>query len=162
MDVDQNSGMQILYNQRLHRPVSPHLGIYKWQVTWILSSLNRITGSVLSGGLYVFGALYLAAPLLGLKITAAGMAAGFAKWPVILKVGFAGASLISTHVYADSTTLKFLAKFTTASFFNFHSLNGLRHLAWDAGKQITNVQVIRTGWAVVGLSALLSLGMALY
>lgn len=86
VDVDQQSGMRILQNQRLHRPVSPHLGIYKWQVTWILSSLNRITGSVLSGGLYIFGALYCVAPLLGFSITSAGMAAGFAKWPLILKV----------------------------------------------------------------------------
>lgn len=45
-------------------------------------------------------------------------------------------------------------KFTAAFFFMFHNLNGLRHLSWDGGKLMKNPQVIRTGWAVVALSAL--------
>src|SRR6266516_7958120 len=55
----------ILAAQRLNRPVSPHLSIYRPQVTWYASALNRITGAVLSGGLYVFAAAYLVSPLLG-------------------------------------------------------------------------------------------------
>lgn len=69
------------------------------------------------------------------------MAAAFAKWPVAAKVG---------------------AKMIAAAPFMFHSWNGLRHLVWDMGRQITNVQVVRTGWAVVGLTALSTLGVALF
>lgn len=128
--------MGILVKQRLQRPVAPHLTIYKPQITWILSSLNRITGSLLSGGLYIFGALYAVAPVLGLSITSAGMAAGFAKWPVALQM---------------------LAKAGVAAPFWFHNFNGLRHLVWDMGRQLTNMQVIRTGWVVVGLTAVSTL-----
>jgi succinate dehydrogenase (ubiquinone) cytochrome b560 subunit len=31
---------------------------------------------------------------------------------------------------------------------------------WDAGAQLKNQQVIRTGWAVVGLSVASALGLA--
>src|SRR5579862_2808720 len=67
----------IVAAQRKHRPISPHLGIYKPQITWYLSSLTRITGAILSGGksnhmppplilgLYCFGAAYLVSPLFG-------------------------------------------------------------------------------------------------
>jgi succinate dehydrogenase (ubiquinone) cytochrome b560 subunit len=40
----------IIAAQRKNRPISPHLSIYKPQIPWVLSSLNRITGAVLSGG----------------------------------------------------------------------------------------------------------------
>lgn len=129
--------MQILVKQRLQRPVAPHLTIYKPQITWILSSLNRITGSILSGGLYIFGALYAVAPVLGLSISSAGMAAAFAKWPVVLQV---------------------MAKMGVAAPFWFHNFNGVRHLVWDMGSQLGNMQVIRTGWVVVGLTALATVG----
>lgn len=41
----------IVAAQRLHRPISPHLSIYKPQIPWMLSMMNRITGAVLSGGI---------------------------------------------------------------------------------------------------------------
>jgi hypothetical protein len=56
---------QILVAQRKLRPVSPHLKIYQPQIPWILSGLNRITGCVVSGGFYLFGAAYLVSPLFG-------------------------------------------------------------------------------------------------
>ena len=59
------------------------------------------------------------------------MAAAFGAWPVALKV---------------------LAKMTVAFPFTYHGLNGVRHLVWDMGKELSNKQVQRTGWAVVGLS----------
>jgi succinate dehydrogenase (ubiquinone) cytochrome b560 subunit len=53
---------EILAKQRLNRPVAPHLSIYKPQITWYGSALNRVTGVALSGAFYAFGALYLIAP----------------------------------------------------------------------------------------------------
>ncbi|KAI9760506.1 MAG: hypothetical protein M4579_001591 [Chaenotheca gracillima] len=134
-----DSAYNILVQQRLNRPVSPHLTIYRPQLTWILSGLNRITGSVLSGGLYVFATAYLAAPLFGWHLESASMAAAFGAWPVLGKVAL---------------------KTTLALPFTFHCINGVRHLVWDTGKEFGNQQVVRTGWAVVGLTAVSTLGLA--
>jgi len=133
--------MEILVRQRLNRPVAPHLTIYKPQVTWVMSGLNRVTGISLSGPLYLFGIAYLAAPVFGWSITSAGMAAAFAKWPLIAQIG---------------------AKMLAAFPFTYHSFNGLRHLMWDTGSQLTNQQVINTGWTVVGLTAVSTVALALF
>ena len=130
---------QILVAQRKNRPTSPHLTIYRPQITWLLSSLTRITGVALSGSFYLFGTAYLAAPLLGWHLDSASMAAAFGSMPEALKVA---------------------TKFIVALPFTFHSFNGIRHLVWDLGKQFTNAQVIRTGWTVVGLTLVSSLYLA--
>ena len=36
--------------QGVQRPLSPHLQVYRWQITMWLSSLHRITGLLLSAG----------------------------------------------------------------------------------------------------------------
>ncbi|EXJ91813.1 succinate dehydrogenase (ubiquinone) cytochrome b560 subunit [Capronia epimyces CBS 606.96] len=136
--VSQSGAQDILAAQRRHRPVSPHLAIYKPQVTWYLSALNRITGATLSGGIYVFGAAYLAAPLFGWHLESASLAASFATLPILAKVAL---------------------KSLVALPFTFHSFNGLRHLVWDTGSSITNKQVIVTGWSVVGLSVVSALAL---
>ena len=41
-------------NRPVHRPLSPHLQVYKWQLTSVMSILHRATGIALS-----VGALYL-------------------------------------------------------------------------------------------------------
>lgn len=43
-------------------------------------------------------------------------------------------------------------KFGVALPFTYHAFNGVRHLVWDLGKELSNKQVNQTGWAVVGLS----------
>lgn len=137
---DGDAANQILAKQRLHRPVAPHLGIYKAQVTWYLSALNRVTGLALSGPLYIFSLSYLAAPVFGWHLESASLAAAFGAWPVAAKV---------------------LTKLLISLPFTFHSFNGLRHLMWDFGKGISNKQVQVTGWSVVGISAVTSLLLAL-
>ncbi|CAF9922895.1 MAG: hypothetical protein HETSPECPRED_005176 [Heterodermia speciosa] len=133
--VKELDAYHILEAQRRNRPVSPHLSVYKAQISWYLSGLNRITGSVLSGGFYVFGAAYLCAPLFGWHLESASMAAAFGSLPVTAKV---------------------LLKFGIAMPFTFHSYNGVRHLMWDTGRGLTNKEVVRTGWTVVGLSVVSS------
>lgn len=59
------------------------------------------------------------------------MAAAFAAWPLALKL---------------------VAKTLVAWPFVFHSVNSLRHLVWDTGRQMTNKSVIRTGWAAAAAS----------
>jgi succinate dehydrogenase (ubiquinone) cytochrome b560 subunit len=48
------------------------------------------------------------------------------------------------------------AKFAVAMPFFFHSVNGLRHLAWDFGVGFKNPTVAKTGWAAVGATFALS------
>ena len=48
--VPEAEAGSIIAAQRKNRPISPHLSIYKPQIPWVLSSLNRITGALLSGG----------------------------------------------------------------------------------------------------------------
>ncbi|CRG87293.1 succinate dehydrogenase (ubiquinone) cytochrome b subunit [Talaromyces islandicus] len=131
---------KILPQQRLNRPVAPHLSIYRPQITWYASALHRITGSAASGALYVFASAYLIAPVVGWHLESASIAAAFGALPLLAKV---------------------LVKFGLAMPVTFHSLNGIRHLTWDFGKQLTNKQVIQTGWTVVGLSTAAALALAL-
>lgn len=56
---------------------------------------------------------------------------------------------------------KVAAKFAIALPFTFHSFNGMRHLVWDTGRNLTNLAVQRTGWAVVGASVV-SAGVLAY
>ncbi|KAJ4411590.1 hypothetical protein N0V91_001375 [Didymella pomorum] len=134
--ASQESAAEILAKQRLQRPVSPHLSIYRPQITWYASSLNRITGITLSGSLYLFGLAYLAAPYTGWHLETASMVATVAAWPAAAKIA--------------------LKSFFAFPMF-FHSFNGVRHLLWDIGVGFTNQQVIRTGWSVVGLTVVTSL-----
>lgn len=108
-------------------------------MTWIASSLNRITGAVLSGTFYVFGASYLLAPLVGLNFGSASMVAAFGAWPIAAKVA---------------------TKLVIAFPFTFHSFAGLRHLAWDAGKHFNNAAIIKSGWALFAVSGATSLYLA--
>jgi len=110
-------------------------------MTWIPSALNRVTGSVLSGGFYVFGAAYLVSPLFGWHLDSASMAAAFGSLPVAAKVA---------------------AKFAVALPFTFHSFNGLRHLSWDLGKTFSNQAVIRTGYVMLGVSTVSAFWLALF
>jgi len=139
--IPDSDAYSILAAQRRNRPISPHLGIYRPQITWYASAVNRITGSVLSGAFYIFGAAYLAAPLLGWHLESASIAAAVAAWPVFAKLSL---------------------KTFFALPFTFHCLNGVRHLVWDTGAQLTNKQVIVTGWTVVGLSVASALGLVMF
>ncbi|KAI8066598.1 hypothetical protein BC940DRAFT_302534 [Gongronella butleri] len=130
---------EILRQQRKVRPVSPHLSIYQPQITWYLSGLHRLTGSIIGGGMYLGAIGYLALPAVGVPVDSASVIAAVAGAPVALKV---------------------LAKLTIATPFVFHSLNGIRHLVWDATKFIDIKSVYTTGYAVIGGTVLGSLYLA--
>ncbi|KAK9454228.1 hypothetical protein V1511DRAFT_503112 [Dipodascopsis uninucleata] len=129
---------EVLVKQRSHRPVSPHLTIYKPQISWILSGLHRLTGLVLAGGFYGLGLSYLFAPLFGLEFSSATLVSAFASLPVFAKV---------------------LVKTIAAAPFTFHGFNGIRHLVWDSTFLVNNKGVIRSGLAVIGLTAISTIGL---
>ncbi|KLU85016.1 succinate dehydrogenase cytochrome B subunit [Magnaporthiopsis poae ATCC 64411] len=126
----------LLAEQRLRRPVSPHLGIYDYKQTFFGGSIwQRITGTFLSATLYGFGAAYLAAPLTGWHLESASIAAAVGAWPAFAKGG-----------------LKFLIAWP----FTFHSFNGVRHLVWDTarGFERTGLKALsRYVWVASVLSA---------
>jgi succinate dehydrogenase (ubiquinone) cytochrome b560 subunit len=101
---------------------------------------NRITGVFLSGGLYVYLIGYLVGPTVGLHLEPTVLAASFAAWPVAAKVA---------------------AKAIVAAPFVFHTFNGVRHLVWDFGLALSKTTVARTGWTVVGITALGTLYLSL-
>ena len=114
------------------RPLSPHLDIYRWQLSNTLSIVHRLTGVVLSGGL-----LALAYWLVAL--------AGDSR-------GFAGAA----HFFASLPGLLLMAGWSFAFF--YHLLNGVRHLFWDIGYGYERGQRQLSGWFVVfGAAALTAL-----
>ncbi|KAL4783897.1 hypothetical protein BJX76DRAFT_357568 [Aspergillus varians] len=131
----------LLPQQRLKRPVSPHLSIYRPQITWIVSIATRITGVALSGGLYLYATAYLLSPVTGWNIGSESLVAAFNSL---------------------SPSIQFAAKFGVALPFAFHSFNGIRHLVWDSGQMITNQQVARSGWTVVGSSVVVTLLLAVW
>merc|ERR1712000_423111 len=104
-------GNEILAKQRLNRPVSPHLGIYKMNQTWLGSSAwTRITGCALSGVAYLYFGSYLVAPLFGWHLESASLAAAFAGMPFIVNggikflLGFPFAMHFSTASSTSSST----------------------------------------------------------
>ncbi|KAM3514000.1 hypothetical protein MY11210_002317 [Beauveria gryllotalpidicola] len=75
-------GDSILAKQRLQRPISPHLGIYKHSQTWFSASAwTRITGCTLSGTAYAYFLTYLIAPLAGFHVESQSLVASFAALP---------------------------------------------------------------------------------
>lgn len=105
------------------RPLSPHLTIYKKQISSVLSILHRMTGF----GLF-FGALLLVAWL----AVAAYAPAMYGEF---------------TALAASDMGLLVLLGFTLA--FYYHLCNGIRHLFWDMGKGFSIPAMTRSGWLVV-------------
>lgn len=105
------------------RPLSPHLTVYRWQITMALSSLHRITGGLLSLG-----------------------AVALAVWLVALASGSDAYSGVR-ELYASGWFKLPLIGWTFCFF--FHLANGVRHLAWDTGAGFERGRIRATGWAVV-------------
>lgn len=113
---------------QLSRPLSPHLQIYRWQVSNTLSILHRLTGVALS-----FGALALAGWLLAL-----------ASGPT--------AYLQVTEVFRSWPGQLLLLAWTFCFF--YHLCNGLRHLAWDAGHGFDRHTARKSGLLVVAAAVI--------
>ncbi len=116
---------------RGNRPLSPHLQIYRPQMTSISSILMRISGN----------ALIVAA----LMIT---------WWFVAAAAGpdaFATADAFLTSWFGK---LVFLGSIWAIW---YHLLGGIRHLIWDTGRALDVATAEMMGWGMVGGSILLTL-----
>jgi succinate dehydrogenase / fumarate reductase cytochrome b subunit len=107
----------------VERPLSPHLQIYRPQMTSVSSILTRITGN----------ALVVAAFLIVWWLLAAATSESY----------FATADAVLTSWFGDLVlTLSLWAVW-------YHYLAGLRHLYFDAGKGLDIETAERLGWACV-------------
>lgn len=113
------------------RPISPHLQIYRPQLTSVLSILHRATGVFLSVGTPV---------LLYWLLAAAAGAEAYATAQTLLDAGFVQLLLVAWS-WA----------------FYYHLCNGVRHLCWDAGYGFELSSVYASGYAVLGASLILTL-----
>ncbi|KAK4313657.1 hypothetical protein Pmani_015012 [Petrolisthes manimaculis] len=119
-------------NKRLRRPVSPHMTIYKPQITSLLSLSHRASGIILSAAISGLGIGMLLLP---------------GSYPYYLGV-------LQSMQFGG--VLIYGAKFALALPFMFHLYNGVRHLVWDMGYGFTLRALYKSGYLVVGLSLLTS------
>lgn len=113
------------------RPLSPHLQIYRPQLTSMLSIAHRLSGVGLS-----FGTLLL---VYWLAAAAAGPGA-----------------FETAQTFVGSFLGRLLLFGWTLGLF-YHFCNGIRHLFWDAGLGFELDDVNRSGWTVVAAAGVLSL-----
>jgi succinate dehydrogenase / fumarate reductase cytochrome b subunit len=120
------------------RPLSPHLFIYRFEWTMLLSITHRITGV----GLAVAGVLLF-------------------WWLMALAIGPAYFSIVQA-ILAHWIGRLMLLGWTWAMF--YHLCNGIRHLCWDAGWGYELNTARNSGLLVFGSSILLTLisWMAVY
>ena len=112
------------------RPLSPHISIYRWPITMVLSILHRATGIAMSLGFVVF--------VVWLFDAASG--------PDAYAV-FAAAM--------DSIVGKVLLIGWSLAFF-YHLSNGVRHLYWDTGRGLEKGQATASSWWVLIIAAALT------
>jgi succinate dehydrogenase / fumarate reductase cytochrome b subunit len=109
-----------------NRPLSPHLQVYKPQLTSVLSILHRITGAVLAVGTLLV--TYWLSALAGGPETFA-----------------------SANVILGSVLGKIVLFFWSWALF-YHLANGIRHLIWDTGFGFDLPTVYLSGKIMVGAS----------
>ena len=114
-----------------NRPISPHLQVYRPQLTSVLSILHRITGVALAVGTIL---------LVYWLIAAASGPEAFASAEALIG-SWLGRILLFGWTFA----------------LYFHLTNGMRHLFWDAGFGFELKTVYASGWTVVALAAVLTL-----
>ena len=110
------------------RPLSPHLQVYRPQLTSVLSILHRGTGVALSVG---------AVALVAWLVTIASGAQAYEQWQSVFGAGW---------------FRLLIAGWAFCGF--YHLANGVRHLAWDVGWGFELPQAYASGWAVVAFSVL--------
>ena len=113
------------------RPLSPHLQIYRPQLTSIMSISHRMTGAALTAGTLLL-----------------------CLWLVALEAGGVWYALAST-VIGHQVGMFILFGYSVALV--YHALNGVRHLTWDRGIGLTIPAVYRSGQIVLLLTVVITI-----
>ncbi|MGB7754461.1 MAG: succinate dehydrogenase, cytochrome b556 subunit [Salinisphaera sp.] len=114
-----------------NRPLSPHLQIYRWQISMLTSIAHRASGIVLALGAVLL-AIWLVAAANGpdAYATVNGV---FASW--------------------FGQLIMFLWSFALF----YHLCNGIRHLVWDVGVGLDLETARMTGFVAIGVAAALTI-----
>ena len=123
-ELDDVLTFRIMKN--LDRPLSPHLQIYKPQITSSLSILHRLTGIYLSFGLFII--IYW--------ITSVSLGEVFYNFSLSILKSWIAKLLYSFWFFCLS----------------YHLFNGIRHLFWDMGVGFSHKEIFYSGIAVIILS----------
>lgn len=119
--------------QQRKRPVSPHISIYKPQISSVLSILHRITGVALTvGSIFIFWWLVAAA---------------------------SGPTCYNAFQGFITSWFGLLIMFGWSWAFFYHLCTGIRHLFWDMGYGFEIETMTKTGWLAVGSSFVLTLAV---
>jgi succinate dehydrogenase / fumarate reductase cytochrome b subunit len=112
------------------RPLSPHLQVYRPQLTSVMSVFHRGTGIWLSCGLPIF-----------------------VVWLVALATN---EHLYNSFVGLFQNWFGQLLLFGWSWAFFYHLCTGIRHLLWDAGWFLDIKGVYTTGWIALAVSTFLT------
>ena len=112
------------------RPLSPHLQVYKPQITSVLSILHRITGVVLALGLFVLAWWLLAAA--------------------------SGPEAYATFQSVAGTIIGRIALIGWSFALFYHLCSGVRHLLLDSGLFFTIPEIYKSGYAMLATAAALT------
>jgi succinate dehydrogenase / fumarate reductase cytochrome b subunit len=112
----------------IRRPLSPHLGIYRWTPTMLGSIMNRATGIALSVGTLLL-----------------------VWWLVAAATGPQSFALVQEFLHSPLGLLLLLG--WSISLF-YHLFSGLRHLAWDAGIGFAKPSLNPVSYAVFAATGL--------
>lgn len=118
------------------RPLSPHIQVYKPQITSLTSILHRATGAF----------LYIGVVLLCIFISY-----------YAYQIDVSSAQEYKCDCWITRTIIYILAFAWTFSLY-YHLCNGIRHLFWDIGKGFEISQAKKTGYLVLFFATLLTIG----
>lgn len=113
-----------------NRPMSPHLQVYRPQLTSVLSITHRATGVALAVGTI------------------------FLVWWLVAASAGPDYFVYVQAIMGSWLGLLILLGFTWAVF--YHLCNGIRHLFWDAGYGFELETAYKSGWATVAGSVVLT------
>ena len=112
------------------RPLSPHLDVYSWQITMVMSILHRATGVALSVGAFAL-----------------------AWWLVSLAIGGDTAQRAMECV---NSPIGLVLAFGFSLCLVYHLFNGIRHLLWDTGHGYDIPTVYKSGYTVFALTVIVT------
>ena len=113
------------------KPLSPHIQIYRWEVTMLVSILHRAAGIAMAIG------------------------TAFVVWMLLaLATGEAAYNVFHDFITSPLGTLMLLG-WTVAIF--LHMGNGIRHFFWDVGKGYDIKVARRSAFALFAFTAIMTL-----
>ena len=124
---DQTGRFRAAPATAMHRPLSPHLQVWRWHVTMLGSILHRMSGMAL-----VVGAVLAVAWL----------------WCLV-----AGPEAYQAFADLSGTPLGLLVWLGLSAALFYHLASGLRHLAWDLGKGLAPKTASAWTWATIAFAA---------